>query len=252
MTALLDRGFGADFATTDMCGWNSLPHLVLRAESPDSGEELKMVRILLPVVGDVLAKDCDGLTVFDRVKRKRPALPLPWREDIMGIPYPYGSYQQDLLYCALLRSGLYTLHDLPSLKARPRFTRLYTPQHYRALLYLQTWDEEADPMVLTHPLLNEDPLLDEERERAPAFHEWNLSDLSMMEERLEHAAFLGRVQDYYPEYEVYEWTDASESAESEDLDSDLSVYSAEEDFEEPKDQSSNVPVEKEEVSGSTE
>jgi hypothetical protein len=200
ITALLDRGFGADFATTGVCGWNALFYLVLNAGAPDSGGNLEAVRILLPVVGNVLAEGFDGLNLFDRVKGNTLALQWKHEAEVTKLSMDsisarrYGSYQQDLLYCALLRSGLYSLHDLPPPPAGPRFTRKYKPQHYRALLYLQSWDEKAGPTVLKHPLLNHDLLLDEERERAPAFHEWKISDLSAMERRLEHATFRKRKQ----------------------------------------------------------
>jgi hypothetical protein len=252
IAALLDRGFGADLATTDMYGWNTFFHFVLRTESPDYGEELNAARILLPVVGNILAKDRDGHTLFDRLKSNRPAL--PWKHEAAVLELSmdsrsfrrYGSYQQDLLYCALLRSGRYSLRDLPPLPAGPRFTRKYTPQHYRALLYLQTWDGEAEPTVLTRSLLSQDPLLHEERERAPAFHEWNLSDLSTMERRLEHATFVRRVQECDLDDE---WSDTSAGDESDDLDSNSSAHSAEEDSEEPEDGWPSVPVEGEEGSG---
>jgi hypothetical protein len=231
ITALLDRGFGADFVTVDRRGWNTLFHLVLCAEAPDSGEELEAVRVLLPVFGNVLTVDRDGHTLFDRIGHERPALPdseldlSTYSESFRH----YGSYQQDLLYCAILRNGPASLHDLPPLPAGPRFNWSYTPQHYRALLYLQTWDEEADPTVLTHPLLNKDRLLDGERERAPAFREWKISDLLMMERRLEHATFAGRVQECSSSDEG---TDTSASDESDDLDSNRSVHLAEGDSEE--------------------
>jgi hypothetical protein len=198
IAALLDRGFGADLAATDMYGWNTFFHFVLRTRSPCSGAELQAARILLPVMGNILAEDRDGHTLFDHVKRNRPALPQEHEAAVLELSMDvrslkrYGSYQQDLLYCALLRSGLYSLRDLPPLPAGPRFTRKYTPQHYRALLYLQTWDKEADPTVLTHPLLSRGPLCDTERRHAPAFLDWDAWELETMEERLKFATFKRR------------------------------------------------------------
>jgi hypothetical protein len=249
IAALLDRGFGANFATTDLRGWSSLFHLVLRAEAPGSGEEFKAACILLPVVGNTLAEDCDGLTLFDHVQRKRPAR--SWISDNEDETYEtsskrHGSYQQDLLYCAIFRSGHYVQDAFPPLPAGPTFTEYYTLQHYRALLYLLSWDMDADPTILDHPLLSQDPLLDEERERAPAIHEWKISDLSVMEERLEHATFAGRVQGCFSDSE---WSDASADDEPDDLDSDRSIHSAEEDSEELEDGWRNLPVEGDEVSG---
>jgi hypothetical protein len=199
--AMIDRGLGAEFATTNTNGWNALFLFVLAADSPSTGEELNITRILLPVVGDVFTQDCDSLTLFDRVQLKRPAR--SWMNDERSTkeynneaydtsPKCHGSYQQDLFYCAILRSGLCYLHDLPPLPAGPCFTRRYTPQHYRAMLYLNSWDEKVDPTTFTHPLLSQDSLRDEDRERDPALHEWNIRDLEVMEERLEFATFKKR------------------------------------------------------------
>jgi hypothetical protein len=194
--AMIDRGFGADFATTDTNGWNALFYFVLAADHPNIGEELELTRMLLPVSDDIFTQDCDGLSLFDRVQLKRPGR--SWKkanefdETYDTSRKRHGSYQQDLLYCAILRSGLDFLRELPSLPAGPKFTRKYTPQHYRAMLYLNSWDGDADPTTFTHSLLGQDSLCDEDRERAPAFHEWNIRDLEVMEERLKFATFKRR------------------------------------------------------------
>lgn len=228
LSALIDMGFAAAFASVHENGWSTLFGFVLQAKSPEDGRELSIVRFLVSVLEDALTQCCDGLTLFECVQPERPALSLRntgrWYayEAYRYSPERHGSYQQDLWYCVLFRSGQYSRHDVPPLPAGPTFTQDYTPQHYRALLYLHSWDMKADPTIFDHPLLSQDPLCDEEREKSPAFREWNISDLSMMEHRMEFATFGGRIR------EVSSKDESSEGSSEEDT-SDLD-HSAEDDL----------------------
>jgi hypothetical protein len=296
VSAMLDRGLGAEFAITDKNGWNALFRQVMIAKSPRAGEELGTIRMLVAALDDIFAQDHDGFTLFERAGTERPKrswidesgtdsgdsrvngsgddeddeddddddyddyddhdggdgdgdddgsrqnvqTESRWYEDSPGI---HGSYQQDLLYCALLRSGLYTQHDIPPLPAGPTFTPEYTPQHYRALLYLDSWDMITDPQILNHPLLSQDPLCDKERELAPAFHDWNIMDLSTMQRRSEFATFVERV---WACSSGDEWSNSSAEEESVELDNDRSDGLAEDDSREPRIEWSNNAVEEEE------
>lgn len=218
LSTVLDLGLGSEFAVKDQYGWNSLFFFVLHAHPEQPGEILEVTQALLGVVNNVFAQDCDGLTLFehtkfDTCKQKTPFadkyvdfedmycrtsryLPDVWYD---YLPEIQGSYQQDLWYCALLRSGRYSSCELPRLPPTPYFTIEYTPQHYRALLYLKSWDMDADPSISELPLISQGPSSAEEREFAPSFPEWNLSDLLMMEKRLEHARYWRRVLGVNPE-----------------------------------------------------
>jgi hypothetical protein len=108
-----------------------------------------------------------------------------------------GSYNQDLWYCILYRNGLARRFGVPLPPTPPVFNSQYTIQHYCALLYFNTWDFSNDwrQDVLNLPMLDGAFTCRKERETAPAYSEWNLSDLLMMEERLRWAGYLG--DDHY-------------------------------------------------------
>lgn len=249
LPAMIDRGLGTVLAIANHNGWNALFHYVLNATKPDTGEELAAICILLGYQDDIFAQDCDGLTLFERTDIERPER--SWANDggsenwfmeyvreeddyeelvldacYESSPESHGSYQQDLLYCALLRNGLHTHHEIPPLPVGPTFTDFYRPHHYRALLYLRSWDVIADSTVMANPLLGRDPLCDEEREHAPAFHDWDISDLSMMERRLGYATFTHRRWVISSEVR---WSDGSAEEDTEGSEDGQSHSSAEED-----------------------
>jgi hypothetical protein len=237
LSGMIDIGIGTEFATPDKNGWNVLFGHVLNAASPEASEDFEIVQLLLSVVDDIFARDCENLTMFERIEFERSNR--SWMKDFKFVrrrdtrkhcwgayehsPEYQGSYQQDLLYCGLFRSGRHTQHDLPPLPAGPTFTTEYTPKHYRALLYLQDWDTEApDPgyWLFYNPLLmlRRRPLRDKDRIQAPAFHEWNISDLLMMERRMEFATFREeRVRKCFSEEG---WSDISSEDETDDSDDD--------------------------------
>jgi hypothetical protein len=254
LSMLLDLGLGSEFAATDQHGWHSLFHYVLTfARRPDSEKEFEVIRALLAVIvidkDDVFAEDCDDLNIFERVV-KRPkrgwvndndndngvyrGFPGRWYEDS---PELQGSYQQDLWYCALLRSGRYSCSDLPRISV-PRFTSEYTPRHYRALLY-SNWSREGTSLsrYRTSLLL----AVDEEREETPGFRDWNLPDLLVMERGLEHAVYELEPWRLYRVYAGFHLTREMYCYRSEDegTESEWSGDSTAEDQEDPKNDQSN-------------
>jgi hypothetical protein len=131
---------------------------------------------------DIFACDKTGLDIFDMVHYKT------YRN-----VWCVGSYSQDLWYCALYKSGLAPAlkRKIPTQSMPPVFNLTYTIKHYRALLYLNTWDVSSwDQDMVTRSLLNNDVICQNEREAAPSFGEWDPSDLMMMEERMSEAIYL--------------------------------------------------------------
>jgi hypothetical protein len=165
---------GVDVAEVDEAGRNCLFNCVLMADYPYQSTEFGVLRFLLTVFNDIHARDIDGATIFDHVMvQNRRTIP------------PNGSYRQDLWYCAIYRSGLSSLIDIPPPPSRPVFGGRYKLEEYRALLYLDTWNLRWEHRrSMNYPLVHQYPLSQQQREEAPAFHQWNAADLRMMEERV--------------------------------------------------------------------
>jgi hypothetical protein len=161
---------GVDVAEVDENGYNCLFNCVLMARFPYRSAEFGVLRFLLTVFNDIHAHDVDGYSIFDYIM----------------VPAPQtGSYRQDMWYCAIYRSGLRSLIDIPPPPSRPVFGASYKLENYRALLYLDTWDfGRKYQHSLDYPLVHQYPLSQQQREEAPAFHQWNAADLRMMEERV--------------------------------------------------------------------
>lgn len=171
---------GSTVAEVDDHGWNCLFSCVEDSCSPRSSKEFEALRYLLTVFGDIFACDESGMDIFDLVDDSK-------RHQIS----PNGSYQEDLWYCALYRSGLALTLNIPKPPMPPVFSSRYNIQHYRALLYLDTWDSRNKVWFeKTLPLLNSYIISQLERETCPAFGQWNPSDLLMMEERMSRALYL--------------------------------------------------------------
>jgi hypothetical protein len=89
---------------------------------------LETLRFLLRKNANALNSDASGSTISDLVDS--------------DFNWPTSTYKRDLWYCALRREGIDTGSTI---EAHPRITKyntLYTPEHYRALCYLDTWTEE--------------------------------------------------------------------------------------------------------------
>jgi hypothetical protein len=165
---------GVDVAEVDEDGHNCLFNCVLMAQDPYKSGEFEALRFLLTIFHDVFARDLDGYSIFDSVMAQN------W-----NITPSWGSYQQDLWYCAIYRSGLSSRIDIPPPPSRPIFAKKYKPDDYRALLYLDTWNFGLKhERSLDYPLVHQYPLSQQQREQAPAFCQWNAADLQMMEERV--------------------------------------------------------------------
>jgi hypothetical protein len=166
---------GVDVAEVDEGGNNCLFNCVLMAQQPSKSAELEALRFLLTVFDDIFARDSTGWSLFDYMVN---------RELASG---KHGSYRRDLWYCALYRSKLCHRFSIPPPPLRIRFTSTYTICHYRALLYLDSWNFQYGvpnhQKFQNHHLVCQSALTAEEREQAPSYHEWNAADLSMMEQR---------------------------------------------------------------------
>jgi hypothetical protein len=165
---------GVDVAEVDEDGHNCLFNCVLMAQEPYRSGEIEVLRFLLTIFNDVFALDVNGYSIFDRVMVQT------W-----NILPATGSYQQDLWYCALYRSGISSRIDITPPPPRPIFSKEYKLKHYCALLYLDTWAFGwKHRRYLDYPLVHRYPLSQQQREQAPAFCQWNAADLRMMEERV--------------------------------------------------------------------
>jgi hypothetical protein len=159
---------GANAAEVDEDGNNCLFNCVLMARHPADSTELEALRFLLTVFDDIHARDSNGYSIFDSVMV----------QDWTSLPST-GSYQQDLWYCAIYRSGLSSRVEVPPPPSRPVFGARYELEDYLSLLYLDNWNIDW-----THQLVRQYPLTQQQREQAPAFCQWNAADLRMMEERV--------------------------------------------------------------------
>ena len=192
---------GVDTDTVDEYDRNCLFDCTLRASDPQHHAEFTALRFLLTVFDDINARDCYDSTIFDLLL------------DADDYPDPdIGSYRHDLWYCALFRSGIALRLKIPPPTWKTTFAGEYKPKHYRALLYLDTWDFLRYRTQPIHPLWRHFPSSAQERQQAPAFHQWNLSDLLMMEER----GLYGCYCDDRGDLLVYECSDlSSEGSEDE-------------------------------------
>jgi hypothetical protein len=171
---------GAMIAEVDKDGWNCLFNCVVCSTHPQRSNEFEALRYLLTIFRDIFAQDFKGRSIFDVLADNKP-----------GRDARYGSYKQDLLYCALYRSGLaYRSHIPLPPPGRLRLDRDYRPSHYRALLYLDTWETSILDNKICVPdynLIDKKALSQQERQAAPGLVEWEPSDLTIMEERISQA-----------------------------------------------------------------
>lgn len=170
---------GWTVAEVDARGWNCLFSCVSVSCAPRSSKEFEALQYLLTLFGDIFARDETGMDIFDLV----------YHSTHCHISRN-GSYQEHLWYCAFYRSGLALTCHIPTPPMPPVFSSGYNIQHYRALLYLDTWDFwDGVWCEKTLPLLNSYMISQLERQTCPAFGQWNPSDLLMMEERMSRAFF---------------------------------------------------------------
>ena len=128
-------------------GWNCLFLYVLHAEHPDFSLEFETLRLLIRQHANILAKDAFGLTVFDHVNACQFGR--------------FAAYRRDLWYCALWREGIDTGQASEPYLRTARYGKFYTPEHYRALCYLDTWtrgdlSEQLRDDLKTHPWTEEE------------------------------------------------------------------------------------------------
>lgn len=169
-------------AEVDDDGWNCLFKCVGHSSCAEISNEFEALRYLLTMFEDIYARDWQGRTIFDVVA------------DPTSLPIErLGSYRQDLWYCALFRSGLAQRFNIPLRPGRLIFDHGYRANHYRALLYLDTWRiDKKDQPIIDYSLADKDALSERQREAAPGLREWNTSDLVMMEERIRQAIYADR------------------------------------------------------------
>jgi hypothetical protein len=141
---------GCDPTETDSNGHNGLFAHILQSRSytwtAQTSLNFEVVKLLLEHGVDPDARDSTGRTVTDHLDN-----------DATNI---HGSYRQDLWYCVRKRLG-FKVQSEPSLQSR-RWRFRYTPEHYRALLYLESWDlqnfeSQMELLEMRHPL-NEDEI----------------------------------------------------------------------------------------------
>jgi hypothetical protein len=110
--------------------------------------------------------------------------------------------------------------DIPPPPPRPTFGTKYKLEDYRALLYLDTWNFGWErERSLDYTLIHHYPLSQQQREEAPAFHQWNAADLRMMEERVLPFA-TGQIREI----------DSADESSSESSDGWYTVSASEEEF----------------------
>lgn len=148
---LLDEG--AKVSEVDDHGWNCLFQCIDWASHPDSAKEFKALRSLLAVFDDIHATDIWGNDIFFYVND----------EEYWTDPQDqnWGSYRQDLWYCALKRSGLDVRYDIAPCARIARYTPFYTPKHYLALCHLDSWSiddfaDQVDRLLPEHPMTEEE------------------------------------------------------------------------------------------------
>ena len=170
---------GADVYEVDDHRWNCLFKCVGTASNPWRSNEFEALRYLLTVFDNVFARDCRGRTIFDLLAG-----------DSMYGQQSLGSYKQDLWYCALYRSQLPRRFTIPPPPPGPAFDSRYTIEHYRAMLYHESWDlghQSGSPANL--PLTVDNAPSERDWDTIPTVRGWNPSDLLMMEERLSQATY---------------------------------------------------------------
>lgn len=153
---------GADTAEVDNFGWNCLFQCVVHACYPDSAKEFKALRCLLAVFDDIYATDIWGTDVFSYVNEEKSWIDPQHQK--------FGSYRQDLWYCALKRSGLDVRYDIAPCARIARYTLHYTPKHYLALCHLDSWncddfDGRVDHLLFLHAMTEEETQLTKRLEK---------------------------------------------------------------------------------------
>ena len=147
---------GADTAEVDDLGRNCLFQCVAYASIPNSAKEFRALRSLLAVFDDIYATDIWGIDIFSYVNEEKRWIDPQYRD--------FGSYRQDLWYCALKRSGLGARYDMAPCARIARYTPYYTPKHYLALCHLDSWncddfDGQVNHLLLLHPMTEEETQL---------------------------------------------------------------------------------------------
>jgi hypothetical protein len=153
---------GADITEVDKYGFNCLFVFMSRVGEPGIAREYKALRCLLDIFNDIYALEATGNDIFAYVNELRD-----WPTEYENpIRCEYGSYMQDLWYCALARSNLDIRHNVQPCNRLARYTRWYTPIHYSALCHLEDWDsfdEEKGPLERQiQPVLQKHPLSEHE------------------------------------------------------------------------------------------
>jgi hypothetical protein len=153
--ALLDMGCDIN-ETYAPDGWNCLFLQSMCASSPNSSYEFDTLRCTLRHRGDIFAKDAAGRTVFDHVNATSNL--------------EFSGYRRDLWYCALQREGI-DVGPTAGMQSRVAvYNRFYTPQHYRALCYLDDWTEK-DLSRQVHETLEGCPWTEEEISELSRIHD---------------------------------------------------------------------------------
>jgi hypothetical protein len=112
-------------------GWNCLFLQSLQAWHPEFSHEFQTLRLLLRQGISIFARDTSGKTIFDHVNA--PATSTS----------KFSRYSRDLWYCALRREGVDLGQGIEVPSGVTGYGRSYTPEHYRALCYLDTWSEKT-------------------------------------------------------------------------------------------------------------
>lgn len=145
---------GADITEVDHYGFNCLFTFIACATGAGTVSEYRALQCLLRIFNDIFARDASGNDVFMYVNELR-RWPGKWQDrfdDVLSLDIWFdvehrdgscdcGSYRQDLWYCALRRSKLDVLYEIGPYTRIARYSRLYTPYHYLALCYLDSWGE---------------------------------------------------------------------------------------------------------------
>jgi hypothetical protein len=157
-----------------------------RVNQPYTAEEYKALRSLLDIFDDIHALDAAGNDILAYVNKVHD-WPIEYGQQ--DRPW-YGSYRQDLWYCALKRSKLDIRYNVQPCRRLAQYTRWYTPKHYLALCHLDHWNSFDEELFETQiqPVLQEHPLSEDEIRIQEEFESlWELENESdsSPEERIE-------------------------------------------------------------------
>jgi hypothetical protein len=163
--------------------------------APGGSGDFEITRFLIKQRANLFARDASGLTIFDHLNAALEKNPT--------------SYQRDLWYCALQREGIDIGETIQAHPRVARYDKSYTPEHYRALCYLDRWTKEK-LSEQTHDSLEACPWSEEEISELCRIHDKKQVEARRVEKRrqyLDNTDWRRRVKEMKAEMigEKYSW-----------------------------------------------